>query len=139
MQDLIYVVLRYTRWPKHVYQLPINVICFEIKYSTSTYWCSVYVHIILAKYCRCQQLFFVFSSSLWPTIHGVGYPLPPQAIAWSILENTSSKFIRRNLYVLLPTVPPALHKKPQSPHHWNRLYCTSILIKRAALLQACVF
>lgn len=60
--------------------------------------------------------------SPWLTIHGVGYPLPPQAIGWSILENTSSKFNHRNLYVLLPTVPLALHKKPQSPRHRNSKY-----------------
>ncbi len=62
-------------------------------------------------------------SSPWLTIHGVGYLLPPQAIAWSILENTSSKFNHRNLYVLLPTVSLALHNKPQSPCHRNWLHC----------------
>ncbi len=64
----------------------------------------------------------VFSSP-WLTIHGVGYLLPPQAIVWSILENRSSQFNHRNLYVLLPTVPLALHNKPQSPCHRNRLHC----------------
>jgi len=50
MQEVIYVVLRYTKWSKHVNQLPINSNCFDFKYSTSGYWSSICVHIILAKY-----------------------------------------------------------------------------------------
>lgn len=33
------------------------------------------------------------------------------------------------------TVPPCTSTKPQSLHRWNRLYCTSILIKWACVLK----